>query len=191
MWSWFSGGGTQRRKDGPKNAILLLRQQLDMLQKREKHLENQMNEQEAIARKNLATNKAGTLKRPHTINLCCCQPYGMSFTHADRESNLAAKTALRRKKVHERSLQQTSDQINQVEQQIYSIESANINQETLNAMKTAGKAMKEIHGNLTIDKVDATMYAILSILPRPVSLQKVLLILHLLQGGTSRATRAR
>lgn len=83
---------------------------------------------------------------------------------ADQESEIAAKTALRRKKVHERSLQQTSDQINQVEQQIYSIESANINQETLNAMKTAGKAMKEIHGNLTIDKVDATMYAILSIL---------------------------
>lgn len=64
MWSWFSGAGAQRRKDGPKNAILLLRQQLDMLQKREKHLENQMNEQEAIARKVLATNKAGTLKLP-------------------------------------------------------------------------------------------------------------------------------
>ena len=45
----------------------------------------------------------------------------------------------------------------QVEQQIYSIEAANINQETLNAMKQAGKAMKDIHGNLTIDKVDATM----------------------------------
>jgi charged multivesicular body protein 4A/B len=70
----------------------------------------------------------------------------------------AAKAALRRKKVHERSLQQTNDQIAQVEQQIYSIEAANINQETLNAMKTAGKAMKDIHGNLTIDKVDATMY---------------------------------
>lgn len=45
----------------------------------------------------------------------------------------------------------------QVEQQIYSIEAANINQETLNAMKNAGDAMKQIHGNLTIDKVDATM----------------------------------
>jgi charged multivesicular body protein 4A/B len=77
---------------------------------------------------------------------------------------VAAKTALRRKKVHERSLQQTSDQIDQIEQQIHSIESANINQETLNAMKTAGKAMKDIHGNLTIDKVDATMYILLPIL---------------------------
>jgi len=43
------------------------------------------------------------------------------------------------------------------EQQIYSIEAANINQETLNAMKNAGSAMKQIHGNLTIDKVDQTM----------------------------------
>jgi charged multivesicular body protein 4A/B len=72
-------------------------------------------------------------------------------------SPTAAKAALRRKKLHERTLEQTSAQIAQVEQQIYSIEAANINQETLNAMKNAGSAMKQIHGNLTIDKVDATM----------------------------------
>jgi charged multivesicular body protein 4 len=71
---------------------------------------------------------------------------------------IAAKAALRRKKAHERSLEQTTAQIAQVEQQIYSIEAANINQETLNAMKNAGSAMKQIHGGLTIDKVDATMY---------------------------------
>ena len=77
----------------------------------------------------------------------------------ERQANTrtAAKAALRRKKVHERTLEQTSAQIAQVEQQIYSIEAANINQETLNAMKNAGAAMKQIHGNLTIDKVDATM----------------------------------
>lgn len=73
------------------------------------------------------------------------------------DTSIAAKAALRRKKVHERTLEQTSAQIAQVEQQIYSIEAANINQETLNAMKNAGAAMKQIHGNLTIDKVDATM----------------------------------
>ncbi|KAI1619677.1 Snf7-domain-containing protein [Exophiala viscosa] len=127
MWSWFGGAGAQARKDAPKNAILKLRQQLDMLQKREKHLENQMAEQDAIARKNVTTNKT------------------------------AAKSALRRKKLHERTLEQTSAQIAQIEQQIYSIEAANINQETLNAMKNAGAAMKQIHGNLTIDKVDQTM----------------------------------
>jgi hypothetical protein len=63
MWggSWFGGSsGAQQRKDAPKKAILDLRQQLDMLQKREKHLENQMVEQENIAKKNLqANNKTG------------------------------------------------------------------------------------------------------------------------------------
>lgn len=69
-----------------------------------------------------------------------------------------ARAALKRKKVHEKNLEQTTAQIAQIEQQIYSIEAANINQETLNAMKNAGQAMKQIHGGLTIDKVDQTMY---------------------------------
>lgn len=59
MWGWFGGAAAQQRKDAPKKAILQLRSQLDMLQKREKHLENQMAEQDAIARKNISTNKAG------------------------------------------------------------------------------------------------------------------------------------
>lgn len=45
-----------------------------------------------------------------------------------------------------------------LEQQIYSIESANINQETLVAMKNAGAAMKQIHGKMTMEDVDTTMY---------------------------------
>lgn len=59
MWSWFGGQSAQQRKDAPKKAILGLRQQLEMLQKREKHLENQMAEQDALARKNVTTNKNG------------------------------------------------------------------------------------------------------------------------------------
>ena len=61
MWgaSWFGGSGGQKRKDAPKKAILDLRQQLDMLQKREKHLENQMQQQDDIARKFVSTNKTG------------------------------------------------------------------------------------------------------------------------------------
>lgn len=127
MWGWFGGQAAQKRRDAPKNAILGLREQLDMLQKRERHLESQMAEADATARKNISTNKT------------------------------AAKAALRRKKMHEKTLDQTSAQIAQIEQQIYSIEAANINQETLNAMKNAGKAMKEIHGGMTIDQVDKTM----------------------------------
>ena len=72
---------------------------------------------------------------------------------------IAARNALKRKKQHENSLEQTSGQISMLEQQIYSIESANINQETLVAMKNAGAAMKKIHGKLTMEDVDVTMYA--------------------------------
>ncbi len=59
VWGWFGGGAAQKRKDSPKNAILGLRAQLDMLQKRERHLQSQMDEQEGIARKNVNTNKNG------------------------------------------------------------------------------------------------------------------------------------
>ncbi|OAL45692.1 vacuolar-sorting protein-like protein snf7 [Pyrenochaeta sp. DS3sAY3a] len=122
---WF--GGAAAKKDAPKKAILQLRGQLEMLNKREKHLQNQMDEQDTLARKYVSTNKN------------------------------AAKAALRRKKQFEHSLEQTSSQIMTLEREIYSIETANINKETLDAMKNAGSAMKQIHAGLTIDKVDNVM----------------------------------
>lgn len=60
--------------------------------------------------------------------------------------------------MHEHTLEQTTAQISTLEQQIYSIEAANINAETLKAMEQAGQAMAQIHGKLNIDKVDETMY---------------------------------
>lgn len=69
-----------------------------------------------------------------------------------------ARNALKRKKQHEHSLEQTNGHISMLEQQIYSIESANINQETLLAMKNAGAAMKQIHGKMKMEDVDVTMY---------------------------------
>jgi len=55
----FGGSAAAKRKDSPKNAILALRSQLEMLQKREKHLQNQIDEQDALARKHVNTNKNG------------------------------------------------------------------------------------------------------------------------------------
>lgn len=52
------GGSAAAKKDAPKNAILRLRSTLEMLSKREKHLQNQMDEQDAVARKNVTANKA-------------------------------------------------------------------------------------------------------------------------------------
>lgn len=44
-----------------------------------------------------------------------------------------------------------------LEQQVMAIENANVNLETMNAMKAGADAMKQIHGHLDINKVDATM----------------------------------
>jgi len=126
MWSWF-GGGAAAKKNAPKNAIINLREQLDMLSKREKHLEQQVAEQNAIARKHASTSKQ------------------------------LAFAALKRKKVHEKALENTQNQIATLEQQIYSLESATLNSETLRVMKDAGQAMRTINGGINIDKVEETI----------------------------------
>ena len=59
MLGWITGNSAQKRKAAPKDAIVALRAHLEMLQKREIHLQNQMDEQQAIARKNISSNKAG------------------------------------------------------------------------------------------------------------------------------------
>ena len=59
---WFGGG--QAKKDAPKKAILQLRGQVEMLNKRKKHLQNQMDEQDALARKYVSSNKAGMYTLP-------------------------------------------------------------------------------------------------------------------------------
>jgi len=73
-------------------------------------------------------------------------------------SETAARSALRRKKQKEHELSQTQDQMMTLEREIASIETANINKETMTAMQNASKALKVIHGGLTVDKVDQTMY---------------------------------
>lgn len=64
-WGWggLFGGNAANRQDSPKNAILKLRSTLDMLSKRERHLQNQIEEQDGLARKAVATNKNGELAR--------------------------------------------------------------------------------------------------------------------------------
>lgn len=72
MWSWFGGSNAQSRKDAPKNAILDLRSQLEMLQKRQRHLQNQIDEQDAAARKHVgASNMNG--KSLHATSTRTCE----------------------------------------------------------------------------------------------------------------------
>ncbi|KAF8529202.1 late endosome to vacuole transport-related protein [Hysterangium stoloniferum] len=129
--SWFSLiTGRRDTKTATRDAIVTLRQQLSMLEKKEEYLKKKIDEETAKARHNSVNNKA------------------------------VAMAALRRKKAHEEQMDKISGQRFQLETQMNTIESANLNAETMQAMKKGSDALKAIHGNLTIDKVDTTMEAI-------------------------------
>jgi len=128
MFGWvFGSGNTAKRKDAPKKAIIDLRAQLDLLEKKEKHIEGQISEQEGVAKGNVSSNKKKAL------------------------------TALRRKKMYEGYLEKLQAQVNTIEQQLHTIESANLNFETMKVMEGGSKAMKTIHSGMNIDKVDKVM----------------------------------
>ncbi|KAI5857999.1 Snf7-domain-containing protein [Tricharina praecox] len=127
IFSYFGGGGNAKRNNASKEAIVKLRQQLEMLRKREIHTEKQMLEQEAIARKNVTTNKT------------------------------VARAALKRKKVLEQNLVTTQQHINTLEQQMNAVETANLNMETVKVMKEASDVMKGMNKRIGINDVDETM----------------------------------
>ncbi|KAK9457658.1 Snf7-domain-containing protein [Dipodascopsis uninucleata] len=130
MFSYLFGGGSSggnTRKDNAKSAIIELRKHLDTLTKREALLEKRIAEQEGIARKNVSTNK------------------------------IAARNALKRKKALETELEKLQAGIASLEAESNAIESANLNFETMKVMQSGARALKNIHGNMDIDKVDATM----------------------------------
>ena len=65
------GGGAQAKKSqASKEAIVGLRRQLEMLRKREAHVEKQITDEEANARRNINTNKAGNYSVFKT-DVCC------------------------------------------------------------------------------------------------------------------------
>lgn len=61
---------------------------------------------------------------------------------------IAATAALRRKKASEAELDRLAGTRLQLEMQVNTLESANLNAETMAAMKKASEALKVIHGNL-------------------------------------------
>ena len=130
MWSYIFGGSssTPKGKELPKKAILELREHIQLLTKKQSHLQAQIATQEQQAR-----------------------------TYLTKQNKNMAKNALKRKKMFESQLVKIEGQIDSLEQQLYSIESANLNLETIRAMKQGATAMKNIHKGLDIDKVDETM----------------------------------
>lgn len=113
--------------DAPQNAILQMRATIEMLEKKEKHLEQKINAEQDVARKLVTSNRSAALmavKRKHMYE-------------AQREHSRGARFNL--------------------ETQMLAIENANLNMETIKAMKAGSQTMKSIHGQLDVGKVDEAM----------------------------------
>ena len=66
MWSTLFGGGSavnKKKQDEAKNAIVKLREQVNMLEKKEAHLQKQIDDLTATAKRNVTSNKKGA----HTL----------------------------------------------------------------------------------------------------------------------------
>lgn len=122
---WWGGGNS--KKENTTSAIVTMRAHLESLQKREVWLEGKRDEQDAVARKMVTSNKA------------------------------AARAALRRKKQYETEIEKLQGQMISLEQQLAAVEGANLNYETMKVMQQGAAALKGIHNGMDMDKLDTTM----------------------------------
>lgn len=101
-----------------------------MLEKKEEHLNKKIADETKKAKANVTTNKR------------------------------VAQAALRQKKAYENELDRIAGTRMTLETQVNAIESANMNLETMTAMRRGADALRNIHGSLNIDRVDTTMDSI-------------------------------
>ncbi|KAI6047228.1 Snf7-domain-containing protein [Pisolithus marmoratus] len=119
--------GRRDNKQAARDAIVGLRQQLQLIEKKEEYLQKKIDEELKKAKANAVSNKA------------------------------VATQALRRKKANETEMDRLAGQRLQLEMQINTLESANLNAETMQALKKASDVLSSIHGYMTMDKVDSTL----------------------------------
>ncbi|CEH16322.1 related to snf7 protein [Ceraceosorus bombacis] len=129
-WSSWLVGKKKENPHAAREAIVGLRSQLIMLDKKEEFLNKKIEDETKKARMHVTTNKR------------------------------AAQAALRQKKAYENELDQIAGTRMTLETQVNAIESANMNLETMTAMRKGADALRSIHGSLNIDKVDSTMDSI-------------------------------
>ncbi|CAO1630186.1 unnamed protein product [Parajaminaea phylloscopi] len=131
MSSWTSWlVGKRDNTNAARDAIVGLRQQLLMLEKKEEHLNKKIADETKKAKANVTTNKR------------------------------VAQAALRQRKAYENELDRIAGTRMTLETQVNAIESANMNLETMTAMRKGADALRNIHGSLNIDRVDSTMDSI-------------------------------
>ncbi|KAL4635267.1 charged multivesicular body protein 4c-like [Arapaima gigas] len=126
----FKGSSSKSKHRGgpsPQEAIHKLRETEEMLTKKQQYLEKKIEQEIAIAKKNGTKNKRAALQ------------------------------ALKRKKRYEQQLTQIDGTLSTIEFQREALENASTNTEVLKNMGFAAKAIKSVHQNIDLDKIDSLM----------------------------------
>ncbi|BGO97217.1 Vacuolar-sorting protein SNF7 [Rhodotorula toruloides] len=126
-WLSYLTGRGQSTRDSTRESIVKLREHLLMLDKKEEYLGKKIDDELRKAKANATSNPR------------------------------VAKQALRQKKLYEQELESIAGRKMTLTTQVNAIESANMNKETLEAMKQGAEVLKNMYGKLNVDKVDATM----------------------------------
>ncbi|XP_069015648.1 charged multivesicular body protein 4c [Embiotoca jacksoni] len=129
-----SSSGSSRSKHhrsrggpSPQEAIHKLRETEEMLSKKQEYLENRIEQELTIAKKHGTKNKRAALQ------------------------------ALKRKKRLEQQLGQIDGTLSTIEFQREALENSHTNTEVLKNMGFAAKAMKKVHENMDVNKIDDLM----------------------------------
>ncbi|CAH2285489.1 charged multivesicular body 4c [Pelobates cultripes] len=124
----FKSSGSKNRK-GPsaQEALFKLRETEEMLTKKQEYLEKKIEQELATAKRHGTKNKRAALQ------------------------------ALKRKKRLEKQLTQIDGTLSTIEFQREALENSHTNTEVLKNMGYAAKAMKTVHQNMDLDKIDELM----------------------------------
>ncbi|KAG2176420.1 hypothetical protein INT43_005660 [Umbelopsis isabellina] len=113
-----SGHNRSKSKTTAKDSIVKLRETLSMLEKRQAHLETKAENEYKIAKLNATKNRR------------------------------VALLALKKKKAYEGQIDKINGTRMTIETQVMAIENANVNLETMNALRGGAEAMRNIHGSI-------------------------------------------
>uniref|UniRef100_A0A3Q3AP61 Charged multivesicular body protein 4C n=1 Tax=Kryptolebias marmoratus TaxID=37003 RepID=A0A3Q3AP61_KRYMA len=123
----FKGSSSSSSRPSAQEAIHRLRETEEMLTKKQEYLEKRIEQELAIAKKNGTKNKRAALQ------------------------------ALKRKKRLEQQLTQIDGTLSTIEFQREALENSHTNTEVLKNMGFAAKAMKKVHDNMDVDRIDDMM----------------------------------
>jgi len=123
------GGGTQQKKPqvNPQVTIEKLRGTIEMLEKREKYLEDKILKEGQTAKANATRNVS------------------------------VAKMALKRRRAYQNQIEKLQGAKTTLETQIIAIESATTNFAVLDSMTAGANALRQLNRNMDVDQVEETM----------------------------------